>query len=172
MIRAGPAPRRPFAPLTSNHSGVLQRRDQSLWWQHGVLTHGCDMLSRMPLVFAVSQDGPLTDLAHVTSCLCTFTSPSSSHKKHIKVLGTGPFNLATSSCYFCLSSKQIPLLPSNSFCSSLSTNQHPPFARALRLHFSISLQNRLSESLNLDSSLHFQLGTEAGKSSSSSASVE
>ena len=73
--------------------------------------------------------------------------------------------------YFCLSSKQIPLLPSNSFCSSHSTSQHPPFARALRLPFSISLQNRHSESLNLDLSLHSQLGMEAGKSSSSSASV-
>ena len=60
--------------------------------------------------------------------------------------------------YFCLSSKQIPLLPSNSFCSSHSTNQHPPFAHPLRLPFSVSLQNRHSESLNLDLSLHSQLG--------------
>ena len=170
-MRAGPVPRRPLAPLPSNHNGDLQRPDQSLWWLHGVLTHGCDMLSHMPLVFAVRQDGPLTDLGHITSCLCTFTSPSSSHKKHIKVIWTELFDLATSSCYFCLSSKQVPLLPSNLFCSSHSTNQHPPFAHPLSLPFSVSLQNRHPKSLNLYSSLHSQLGTEAGKSSSSSASV-
>jgi len=139
-MRAGPAPRRPLAPLPSNHNGDLQRPDQSLWWLHGVLTHGCDMLSHMPLVFAVRQDGPLTDLGHITSCLCTFTSPSSSHKKHIKVIWTELFDLATSSCYFCLSSKQVPLLPLNLFCSSHSTNQHPPFAHPLSLPFSVSLR--------------------------------